>query len=66
MKWEDIHKLIKDSGGTIEYGINWTWAYWPKSEEETAKSIFNEIDKHTDNRGFYPSCNNDCCGFRFR
>lgn len=70
MDYEEICRIIHHHGGTVESGINWTWAKF--SDDKQGKAAFDRVSPYVENRGYYASQPNSenpnirQGGFRFR
>ena len=63
--YNTIVALVEEAGGTIEGGINWTWALF--DQEEAARAFNKTICANGwVTRGVYPPHGDDGWGVRFR
>jgi len=61
---EEFHAVIKEHGGTISGGINWSWATF--DDPEKASQCFDKLKDYCEHRGLYPASADTKAGFRFR
>ena len=62
--YKDIETFVAEHGGTIEGGINWTWAMFPS--DELANKFHDALSAIWETRGVYPATAAQPAGVRFR
>lgn len=63
---KDIEKFVNEHGGTIEGGINWTWASFPSNEIARKFHDALAVGGVWETRGVYNQTATQPAGVRFR
>jgi hypothetical protein len=64
MQMQAVIETIKNCGGEMRSGINWTWAEFPT--EAACRACFLMIQEHVEHRGIYAPRSGERWAFRFR